>query len=1546
MSKKVCVSAALLMVSIFVFAQTQTAVNLSSTISGANSRGFYRYLPADYSSSTKNYPLILWVHGAGQVGQGNTADLPKVLEWGTPKIISQGGFPPSFTVGDSSFSFIVISPQFIAWPTGNNLGAMLNYISANYRVDPERVYIVGISAGGGAAWQYAGTSLGNSNRLAAMIPFCGAIGATQAEASRMAASNLPVWAFHNTNDGTVPVAHSRNWRNFINGYVPTPNPLAKLTEFPVVSNNAVIAHECWSLATLPSYKPDGINIYEWMLGHKKRTATTNALPIANAGQDQGIVIPANAVLSGSGSYDPDGVIVSYRWKKLSGPASHSFADSTVANAAVSNLAQGTYQFELTVADNLGGVSKDIVILNVYANLPPGAQQRVLIDIGSAVSNGGTITNSPNLNGNVWNNMTDARPGVRVANAITINNEASGISLEVINRVDGTFSTGSAGTGNGNIAAIVSDYPASATTDHALIHSSATNGIWRMKGLDSAKVYTVKFWGARTNTTASRIAEIKRSDDNVWKSYNATGNTNYNSAAVFNITGKTQMDFNIRTKSGSDFSAINILDISYSGSETITVNQPPIARAGADIVVQLPIDSVLLQGCTSTDPEQAVLKYKWRKISGPASYQLLADTFCIVKVKGLTAGTYAFELAVSDTAGLTGKDTVAITVNALLPTHWPTQVTTLCNNSPYKIVVLGSSTAFGTGASPIDSSWVNKFRSYVQQQNALVTVTNFGLGGFTSYHISPSGFVPPANRPLPDTTRNITAALALYPDAIIINLPTNDAASSYSFLETKDNFDRIIAHATAFNIPVWVTTSQPRNGLSAGQINNLIQFKDWVNQQFGTKAVDFWTTIANANGTINAIYDNGDGVHLNNYGHHILFTRMVEEKVWDTVCKRKNLAPVAKAGNDTSIATGPFTVNLNASGSFDPDGNIVSYRWRIIGNSSGLLASANNVNAVFTATVSGLYLIELSVTDNLGGYGLDSISIQLNTNNIPPVANAGIDQSITLPAVSINLNAAGSVDPDGSIVTYLWRKISGTGAVIIGDSTAIQSTVNFASANVYQFELTVADDGGDFDKDTVAITVNPDPNQLPVANAGTNQTIVLPANVAILNGSASFDSDGSISTYKWRKLTGGNVVFADSFAVQTNVSFVSAGQCSFELTVTDNLGAVGKDTVTVTVNPDPNVAPVANAGPDQNVQLPLNKIFADGRSSYDPEGTAISYSWQYLSGPAGSQVLTAAKDTSSITFINAGTYVFRLTVTDVGGQSGSDNITINVLPVSVATKRIKVNIYGGTNPFNNPQWNNWNLNAGGTSNKFLYDDLSLSNINATSSSTGLIRDNGLNYSSTSTACPAEVLRYVTFNTSYTTLTLNGFNSLKKYDFEFYASRINSSGSSSLFSIGNSFDTISTNNNVNDYAKFNNISPDNGGRVIVTISRIGNWHYLAGFMISEQEVPQPFISFRGSAALNSTYEEDYISVPKERESASFFIYPNPAKENLNLIFSEKFIGKYTLFLSDINGKTVLQKTGIKYAGSNSVVLDIKALRNGIYILQFTTQDKKLTSKIIKQ
>jgi len=134
--------------------------------------------------------------------------------------------------------------------------------------------------------------------------------------------------------------------------------------------------------------------------------------------------------------------------------------------------------------------------------------------------------------------------------------------------------------------------------------------------------------------------------------------------------------------------------------------------------------------------------------------------------------------------------------------------------PLHVVVLGSSTAEGTGPSNRNNAWVNRYRVFLQNLDPKYAVTNLARGGYTTYQIMPDGNVPPAGRPLPDRERNITKALSLKPTAIIINLPSNDATSGYSVQEQLANYGAVIARANTQKVPVWITTTQPRNTTAA------------------------------------------------------------------------------------------------------------------------------------------------------------------------------------------------------------------------------------------------------------------------------------------------------------------------------------------------------------------------------------------------------------------------------------------------------------------------------------------------------------------------------------------------------------------------------------------------------------------------------------------------------------------------------------------------------------------------------------------------------------
>jgi len=188
-------------------------------------------------------------------------------------------------------------------------------------------------------------------------------------------------------------------------------------------------------------------------------------------------------------------------------------------------------------------------------------------------------------------------------------------------------------------------------------------------------------------------------------------------------------------------------------------------------------------------------------------------------------------------------------------------------------------------------------------------------------------------------------------------------------------------------------------------------------------------------------------------------------------------------------------------------------------------------------------------------------------NKPPIAVAGPDQVITLPIDSIALDGSASSDPDGKIIDWLWEKISGPASFSIASTAAAKTVVRTVVNGVYRFELRVKDDGGLSAKDTIQIVVNSATamNHPPVANAGNDTLITLPANVALLDGSRSSDPDSNITSYVWTKISGpSSSSFNNPNAAYAQATNLVEGVYEFELKVTDADGLFDKDTARVTV----------------------------------------------------------------------------------------------------------------------------------------------------------------------------------------------------------------------------------------------------------------------------------------------------------------------------------------------------------------------------------------------
>jgi hypothetical protein len=231
-------------------------------------------------------------------------------------------------------------------------------------------------------------------------------------------------------------------------------------------------------------------------------------------------------------------------------------------------------------------------------------------------------------------------------------------------------------------------------------------------------------------------------------------------------------------------------------------------------------------------------------------------------------------------------------------------------------------------------------------------------------------------------------------------------------------------------------------------------------------------------------------------------------------------------------------------------------------------------------------------------------------NQAPVAIAGPDATIILPANSTNLNGSGSYDPDGSVQSYYWSKLSGPSQYNISNSTLASPTLTNLVSGTYQFLLTINDMQGVLAKDTVQITVTNQqtpPPAAPVALAGSDITIVLPTNSVTLNGSGSYSPAGTITSWSWTKISGPSSTITSPQANTTTVTGLVQGTYNFSLSITDIAGGVGKDTVTVIVNGSTggtNQSPVANAGADQTISGTSTTL--NGSGSYDPDGTVASY----------------------------------------------------------------------------------------------------------------------------------------------------------------------------------------------------------------------------------------------------------------------------------------------------------------------------------------------------
>ncbi len=296
-------------------------------------------------------------------------------------------------------------------------------------------------------------------------------------------------------------------------------------------------------------------------------------------------------------------------------------------------------------------------------------------------------------------------------------------------------------------------------------------------------------------------------------------------------------------------------------------------------------------------------------------------------------------------------------------------------------------------------------------------------------------------------------------------------------------------------------------------------------------------------------------------------------------------------------------------------------------------------------------------------------------NQGPSVNAGADVTVNANTGSGSVTASAS-DPDGSVVSYRWTKISGPAVSMWSTNTATLGLSNFAATGgTYEFQITVTDNDGATASDRVRVIKETAPtggggtgggsNSAPTVSAGPDVTIPASSGSGSIQASAS-DSDGSIASYKWTKISGPSVSMWSTNSSKLLLSNFSAngGTYVFRVTVTDNDGAQASDDVTLVkqvagggTSSSGNNAPTVSAGSDFTVPASSGSASIQSSAS-DSDGNIASYKWTKISGPSVSMWSTNSSKLLLSNFAaSGGNYVFRITVTDNGGATAYDDVVV-------------------------------------------------------------------------------------------------------------------------------------------------------------------------------------------------------------------------------------------------------------------------------------------------
>ena len=887
------------------------------------------------------------------------------------------------------------------------------------------------------------------------------------------------------------------------------------------------------------------------------TITVHSLPVADAGGDQGTSVGETVNFDGSGS---EGSNLTYSWDF---GADAIPADDTGDMPSCTYSTPGDKIVRLTVTDVAGATASDTVIIYIFSWPPPppvaeaGEPQTVLV--GETVNFDGSRSTGNNLVYS-WAFGTDATPatGRKVESSCSYSTSGEKTVTLTVTDVTGDERP----TDSDEVTITVHEAPIANAGDDQTVLVSAT----------------VSFDGSGSSDPDG--GELSYSWDFGADATPATGSAERPSCTYSTIGTKT-VTLTVTDDEG----------VSRSDTVTITVHEAPIADAGGDKTV-LVNETVGFDGSGSSDPDGGNLIYSWDfgTDATPATGSGVVP-YCTYS----TTGAKTVTLTVTDDEGATASDTVTITVHNP-PCSTPGNDQTVLVGETVSFDGSGScdpdggelsySWDFGTDATPATGTGAMPSCTYSTTGTKIVTLIVTDDEGATD---SDTVTITVHEAPIAEAGSNQTVSInetvsfdgsgSYDPDGGNLSYSWDFGADATPATDTGETTSCTYSTTGTKMVTLTVTDDE---GVSRSDTVTITVRDEFVvdagsNQTvLVNETVNFAGSASNAPEGVTLSYSwdfgpdstpaTGSGV-MPSCTYSMTGAKTVTLTVSytangktveasDMVTITVHDAPIPDAGRNQRVAVGS-EVSFDGSGSRDPDGGNLTYLWAF--GTDATSATGTGVAPSCTYSTTGAKTVTLTVTDDEGVSRSDTVTITVYN---PPVADAGNDQDV-LVNETVNFDGSRSSDPDGGDLTYAWA--FGADATS-ADDTGDMPSCTYSTPGTKVVRLTVTDDEGATASDRVTINVtSPDPTT-PVANAGSDQTVVLGREVSF----SGLGSTGNNLSYSWdfdTDATSSTATPSTASTVTTSCIYRTTGDKTVTLTVTQGEGDQMRsdtDTLTVTV----------------------------------------------------------------------------------------------------------------------------------------------------------------------------------------------------------------------------------------------------------------------------------------------------------------------------------------------------------------------------------------------